>query len=67
MEATVPGLVPQRRRLNSQCQKGRFRNAAMVIRKWLGTGLNKRLINQEDEALMGKGIEEEGLGLAGRP
>lgn len=62
VEVRVPRLVPQRRRLNSQGRKGRFRNAAMVIRKWLGPGTNKRIINQEDEALMGKGIKEEGLG-----
>lgn len=39
----------------------------MAIRKWLGAGTHKRVINHEDEALMGKGIEEECLGLAGRP
>lgn len=38
----------------------------MAIKKWPGAGTNKRVINHEDEAVMGKGIEEEGFALAGR-
>lgn len=50
--------VLQRCLLNSQGQEERFRNAAMAIKKWPGAGTNKRAINHEDEAVMGKGIEE---------
>lgn len=39
----------------------------MAIRKWQGAGTNKRVINHEAEALMGKGIEVEGFGLVGVP
>lgn len=31
-----------------------------------GAGTTKRVINHEEEALMGKGMEEEGVGLVGR-
>lgn len=64
-EARVPAGAPEGPAESPSSGKRR-RNAAVAIRKWLGAGTTKRLINHEEEALMGEGMEEEDVGLVGR-
>lgn len=56
-QAGIPGVPAELPRLGGN----------MAIRKRLGAGTNKRVINHEEEVLEGKGMEGNCFGLAGRP